>query len=311
MIDKVEDLTTSELIATLLRDLYTESSPPPKEVLVEVLPPDVEPLGRRVVSAEGVSRIGSCSAARRQTAIDEDCPNQRQGGVCPASSQAPVRSQRPCPRICGAWPRRWISPNRPSRIEAYDISTIQGRHTVSSMVVLEDGMPRRGHYRRFKIRTVEGQDDFSSMEETIRRRFTAYVKDMEKPPSERGKFSYPPSLVLIDGGPGQLGRAVKVLSELDLDIPVVGLAKRMEEVYVPGQPDPIRNSEGSTGAPPPPAGEGRGASFRNRLPPPVTGQANDRLDTRRCRRHRAETQTGVDQGHSVPSSKSGPPTSVD
>ena len=131
-------------------------------------------------------------------------------------------------------------PESPLRIEAYDISTIQGRHTVASMVVLEDGMPRRGHYRRFKIRTVDGQDDFSSMEEVIRRRFTAYLADMDKPVSERGKFAYPPSLVLIDGGPGQLGRAVKVLDELDLSIPVVGLAKRMEEVYVPGHPDPVR-----------------------------------------------------------------------
>ena len=130
-------------------------------------------------------------------------------------------------------------PEPPLRIEAYDISTIQGRHTVGSMVVLEDGLPRRSHYRRFRIRTVEGQDDFSSMEEVIRRRFTAYVQDLDKPVSERGKFAYPPSLVLIDGGPGQIGRAVEVLDRFDLEIPVAGLAKRMEEVYVPGQPEPI------------------------------------------------------------------------
>jgi excinuclease ABC subunit C len=108
------------------------------------------------------------------------------------------------------------------------------------MVVLEDGLPRRNEYRRFKIRTVEGQDDFASMEETIRRRFKAYLKEQEKPVTEQGKFSYPPSLVVIDGGAGQLGRAVKVLDELDLDIPVIGLAKRMEEVYMPGNPEPIR-----------------------------------------------------------------------
>ena len=86
---------------------------------------------------------------------------------------------------------------------------------------------------------MQGQDDFSSIEEVIRRRFSAYLQDLEKPISERGKFAYPPSLVLIDGGPGQIGRAVEVLDRFDLDVPVAGLAKRMEEVYVPGQPEPI------------------------------------------------------------------------
>ena len=86
---------------------------------------------------------------------------------------------------------------------------------------------------------MTGQDDFSSMEEVVRRRFTAYLADVDRPVSERGKFAYPPSLVLIDGGPGQIARAVEVLAQLDLDIPVAGLAKRMEEVYVPGQVDPI------------------------------------------------------------------------
>jgi excinuclease ABC subunit C len=130
-------------------------------------------------------------------------------------------------------------PDPPLRIEAYDISTLQGTNTVASMVVLEDGMPRRNDYRHFKIRTVEGQDDFASMEETIRRRFTAYLAEKNKPVAEQGRFSYPPSLVLIDGGAGQLGRAVKVLDELSLDIPAIGLAKKMEEVYLPGEPEPI------------------------------------------------------------------------
>ena len=129
--------------------------------------------------------------------------------------------------------------NAPLRVEAFDISTLQGTNTVASMVVLEDGLPRRSEYRRFKIKTVEGQDDFASMEETLRRRFTAYVRDQRKG-EQQGRFSYPPSLVLIDGGMGQLGRAVKVLDDLGLDIPVVGLAKRMEEVYFPGQPEPLR-----------------------------------------------------------------------
>jgi excinuclease ABC subunit C len=131
-------------------------------------------------------------------------------------------------------------PIAPLRIEAYDISTLQGTNTVASMVVLEDGMPKRSDYRRFKIRTIQGQDDFASMEETLRRRFKAYLAERNRPLPQQGRFSYPPSLVLIDGGPGQLGRAIKVLDELELDIPAIGLAKRMEEVYLPGLPDPVR-----------------------------------------------------------------------
>ena len=107
------------------------------------------------------------------------------------------------------------------------------------MVVLEDGVPRRSEYRRFKIRTVQGQDDFASMEETIRRRFRNYLAERKKGLTEHSKFAYPPSLIVIDGGAGQLGRAVKVLDELGLDIPVIGLAKKMEEVYLPDEPDPI------------------------------------------------------------------------
>jgi excinuclease ABC subunit C len=131
-------------------------------------------------------------------------------------------------------------PEPPLRIEAFDISTLQGTNTVSSMVVLEDGIPKRSDYRRFKMRTLQGQDDFAAMEETIRRRFRAYLAERKRPVSEQGRFSYPPSLVLVDGGAGQLGRAVKVLDELELDIPAIGLAKRMEEVYLPGNPEPLR-----------------------------------------------------------------------
>ena len=127
----------------------------------------------------------------------------------------------------------------PLRIECYDISTIQGTDTVASMVVFEDGLPKKSEYRRFKIKTLSGQDDFAAMEEVLRRRFGAYVADLDRPVEERGKFAYPPSLVIIDGGAGQLGRAVKVLADLDLEIPVAGLAKRLEEVYLPEADVPL------------------------------------------------------------------------
>ncbi len=125
-------------------------------------------------------------------------------------------------------------PEPPLRIECYDISTIQGTDTVGSMVVMEDGMPRRNQYRRFHVRGVAGQDDFAAMEEVLRRRLSAYLREREQPVEERGRFAYPPSLLLVDGGAGQVSRAVQVVDDLGLEIPVAGLAKRMEEVYLPG-----------------------------------------------------------------------------
>ena len=135
-------------------------------------------------------------------------------------------------------------PASPLRIECYDISTIQGTSTVASMVVFEDGLPKKSDYRRFKIRTVAGQDDFAAMEEVIRRRLSAYLAERDLPVDQRGRFAYPPSLIVVDGGAGQLSRASAVLAELELDIPAVGLAKRLEEVYVPDREEPIQIPKG-------------------------------------------------------------------
>jgi excinuclease ABC subunit C len=107
------------------------------------------------------------------------------------------------------------------------------------MVVFEDGLPKRSGYRRFEIKGVPGQDDFASMEEMLRRRFTRYLKDQDEPVGKRRRFAYPPALVVVDGGRGQLNVAIRVISDLGLDIPAIGLAKRLEEVYLPGQPEPL------------------------------------------------------------------------
>ena len=239
VMDKVEDLGKGHITATVLRDLYGQASiPPPPLVLVEEAPPGDEPWEAALTRRRGSQvkiKIPQRGAKKRllataQTNAAEAFMRHRLRRQSDHNARA--RDLRSLQEVLSL-------PNPPLRIEAYDISTIQGRHTVASMVVLEDGLARRGHYRRFRIRTVHGQDDFAAMEEVIQRRFTAYLADLEKPPSERGKFSYPPSLVLIDGGAGQLGRAVDVLRRLELDIPVIGLAKRMEQVFVPGQPDPI------------------------------------------------------------------------
>src|SRR5205085_12007515 len=134
-------------------------------------------------------------------------------------------------------------PQSPLRIECYDMSHLQGTDYVGSMVVLEDALPKKSEYRRFKVKEVPGNDDFAAMREVLTRRFTAYLAERERPAGERpGKFQYPPQLLLVDGGKGQLGVAVEVLQELGLDdeIPVASLAKRFEEVFVPGQADPVR-----------------------------------------------------------------------
>jgi excinuclease ABC subunit C len=129
-------------------------------------------------------------------------------------------------------------PTPPMRIESYDISTIQGTNTVGSMVVFEEGRPRSGEYRRFRVKTVHGTDDYASHREVLRRRFHRALEGEEGGAEElRWRL---PDLVLIDGGLGQANAARGVLDELGLhDMPVVGLAKEREEIFVPGLPTPI------------------------------------------------------------------------
>ena len=238
IVDRVEVLTDAELMGRIIRELYGDTEPP-REVLVSLIPDETELLTQWLTDlrGRGVSlRVPKRGAKRRlmETAsINAADAFGRHRLSRQKDHNARAKALRSLQDVLGL-------SDPPLRIEAYDISTLQGTNTVASMVVLEDGLPRRNDYRRFKIRSVKGQDDFASMEETIRRRFIAYVKEREKPVTEQGRFSYPPSLVLIDGGPGQLGRAVGVLDDLGLDIPVIGLAKRMEEVYLPGKPEPVQ-----------------------------------------------------------------------
>jgi excinuclease ABC subunit C len=142
-------------------------------------------------------------------------------------------------------------PLAPLRVEAYDISNLGPTDKVGSMVVFEDGLPKRTDYRKFEIKGVPGQDDFASMEEVLRRRFARLVVDPDRPVPEAtkrtrpGRFAYPPSLIVVDGGRGQLAVAERVLGEYGLSIPAIGLAKRLEEVYLPGQPEPLQIPRGS------------------------------------------------------------------
>jgi excinuclease ABC subunit C len=139
-------------------------------------------------------------------------------------------------------------PGPPERIEGFDISNISGTFAVASMVSFRNGRPDRSNYRRFKMKTVVGQDDFACMAETIRRRYTRVLR--ERAESEQtGEPQRPPALpnlILIDGGKGQLNAACAELAKLGLtNIPVIGLAKEFEEIYRPGESEPLRISHDS------------------------------------------------------------------
>lgn len=242
VVDKVEDVTSGELVGRMLRERYGAERPP-GEVLVQTMPDEPEVWTAWLEERRGaaVSLRTPVRGAKRRL--------METAGANASEAFARHRLRRQSDHNARAKALRSLQqtldlPEPPLRIEAYDIATIQGSDTVGSMVVMEDGLPRRGHYRRFKVRGVDGQDDFASMEEVLRRRLTAYLQERELPVDERGKFAYPPSLLLVDGGMGQVSRAVKVVDELGLDIPIAGLAKRMEEVYLPGRPDPVRIPRG-------------------------------------------------------------------
>ncbi len=134
----------------------------------------------------------------------------------------------------------------PIRIECFDISTIQGSETVGSMVVFEDAVPKKAHYRKFGVRGLDGQDDFAAMAEVVSRRFARLGRRMDDDYDE--SFVAAPNLVVVDGGKGQLSAALAAMQEFDLPrVAVIALAKRIEEVFVPSRSDPILLDEHSPG----------------------------------------------------------------
>ena len=250
VIDKVEDLAPGELVGDVLEALYDD--PPlgvPRTVLVPSEPDDPELYADWLTLLRGgrvdvrvPQRGGKRELAETVTrnASEEFTRHRlRRAGDHNARAKALNELQD----ALGL-------PEAPLRIECYDMSHIQGTDYVGSMVVMEDGLPKKSDYRRFKVRTVPGNDDFAAMEEVLTRRLTAYIDERALPVGERtGKFSYPPQLLLVDGGKGQLNVAVRVLEDLGLEdeIPVASLAKRFEEVFVPGQSDAVRVRRGSEG----------------------------------------------------------------
>jgi excinuclease ABC subunit C len=127
-------------------------------------------------------------------------------------------------------------PRLPRRIECFDISNLHGTNPVASMVVFEDGKPAKKEYRRFNVKTVVGSNDFAMMKEVVGRRFKRAAEANEE---TQGKWTTLPDLVIVDGGKGQLSSAVEALEETRSTVPIAGLAKENEELFLPGQPDSI------------------------------------------------------------------------
>ncbi len=248
VLDKVEDVTPGELVGDILAHLYDEPLlGVPKAVLVPTAPDDpqlyedwlAQLRGSRVevrVPQRGAKRELQATVTRNAA---EEFTRHRLRRASDHNARAKALNE--LQDALGL-------PDAPLRIECYDMSHIQGTDYVGSMVAMEDGLPKKSDYRRFRVRTVPGNDDFAAMEEVLTRRLSAYIDERALPVSERtGKFSYPPQLLLVDGGKGQLNVAVRVLEDLGLDeeIPAAALAKRFEEVYLPGSPDPVRVPRGS------------------------------------------------------------------
>ncbi len=245
VVDKVEELDTERLLATFLRDLYMTEEDIPREILVQTAPAD-EAVLKRWLSERREGRVEFRVPQRGEKralleTVDQNAREAFAQHKLKRRSDFAARAKQ-----LNALQEALGLPDAPLRIECFDISNTGPTEIVGSMVVFEDGLPKRSDYRRFKIRGVVGQDDFASMAEVVRRRFLRYLADRDRPPAKGRKFAYPPNLLVIDGGKGQLNAATSVLAEIGVqEISAIGLAKRFEEIYMPGRSEPIQIPRGS------------------------------------------------------------------
>ncbi|MFC1435141.1 excinuclease ABC subunit UvrC [Streptacidiphilus sp. N1-3] len=249
--DKVENVDTAGLVEHALLQLYGEETGEavPREVLVPALPDPAEPVAQWL-------------GERRGSAVDLRIPqrgDKRELMVTVQRNAAQALALHKTKRAADLTTRSVALQEiadaldletAPLRIECYDISHLQGQDVVASMVVFEDGLARKSEYRRFAIKTFEGQDDVRSMHEVITRRFkhTEKPADRDEETGKPRRFAYPPQLIVVDGGEPQVAAAQRALTELGVtDVALCGLAKRLEEVWLPDEDDPVvlpRSSEG-------------------------------------------------------------------
>ncbi len=272
VLEKVEPLTEQQLIARVLEQHYAETPIGiPKTLLVPVIPEEAEVYEEWLMrTRSGPVEIRVPQRGRKRELLEM----ARQNAAEQLNRHRLKRSSDLTSRAVAIEQLQHVLglKEAPLRIECYDMSHLQGSDYVGSMVVLEDGLPKRSDYRRFKVSAVQGNDDYGAMYEVLSRRLRHLIVvdgDAEEPgdaaqqdaaaqPDDldaigrrrrrASRFAYPPQLLLIDGGKGQLHVAVNVLEELGLTetVAVASLAKRLEEVFVPGRPEPIvipRDSE--------------------------------------------------------------------
>jgi len=282
VLDKVEDVTPAGLVEHFLGQVYGDTPDDaeavnagiPREVLVPELPPDPATMMQWLAERRGgpVS-LRVPQRGDKRALLETVARNAGESLALHKTRRASDLTTRS--KALSEIQEGLGLDDAPLRIECYDVSNLQGTHVVASMVVFEDGLARKSEYRRFAIKGTDGTDDISAIHEVISRRFRRYLAEREKtgeldtlgdpeaaedqdqdqdPDAERAvvtaqkKFAYPPNLVVVDGGPGQAAAAARALAELGIDdIAVCGLAKRLEEVWLPGEEYPVilpRSSEG-------------------------------------------------------------------
>lgn len=248
IIERSDDHTPAELTTDYLRQAYSglDADAIPKEILVDTLPADLDSLEAWLSEQRG-SRVTVRVPERgeKKAALETVAKNAKEALIqhkLKRSSDLTTRSQ-----ALKEIQEHLDLPEAPLRIECIDISHTQGSNVVASLVVFEDGMAKKRDYRHFAIHGEAAADDTASMYDVVSRRFSRYLEQMtSEEPDER--FGYRPSLLVVDGAGPQVAAATRALNDLGIiDISVVGLAKRLEEIWVPDDPFPVilpRNSEG-------------------------------------------------------------------
>ncbi len=254
-VDKVEPLDTPQLLTSFLLELYEERGQGvPPLVLVPEQPADVTALTELLGDLRGQKvRFHVPQRGEKRAFLETVRENAREAFQRHRLRRAQdfnARSQA-LRELQAALDLQ----QAPLRIECFDISHLGGTEVVGSMVVFEDGLPKKSDYRRFKVH-ADRNDDYAAMHEVVRRRFLRYLQERSEPVAPRGghggrpagKFAYPPSLVIVDGGPGQLAAALAALDDLAVTgVDVVALAKRFEELHLPGRAAPVALPRGSDG----------------------------------------------------------------
>ena len=259
-VDKVEPLSTDQLLTSFILQLYAERDDEvPPQVLVPQQPDDADALSRLLADQRRCTRTEKRGRpidkvrfvvpqrGDKRRFLDTVEENAREAFNRTRLKRASDFDSRT--RALKELQEALGLDEAPLRIECYDISHLGGTEVVGSMVVFEDGLPKKRDYRRFKL-TVDDNDDYAAMREVLRRRFTRLVEDRAKPvvdeAGEARQFSYPPNLVVVDGGVGQLHAALEGVADLPIDgVEFVGLAKRFEELWRPGERQPVVLPRGS------------------------------------------------------------------